>query len=158
MRWFAKPRIKEQPKNAVKLTWDDLLIQDVALEEASECLEMWTHLVQGEVAPVFMSKFGNWYLRRRDGTTDELSVLEGTCSSIASTPEEFMSLVNTTEWQEEHLLSYQVWQLHGRGIIPKAGQCYAFAPHPVLTGKINIDHAKLMDIEVWQSICAQLVS
>ncbi len=140
----------------MKLTWDDLLIQDIAPEECFRCLEMWAPLIQGQVAPLFMSKFGDWFLRRPDGSTDELSVLEGTYQSIASTPEEFSSLVNTITWQEVHLLSYQVWQLHERGIIPQHGQCYAFAPHPVLTGQIDIDQVMLMDIYVWQHICAQI--
>ena len=55
-----------------------------------------------------MSKFGDWFLRRPDGGTDELSVIEGTYTSIASTPEEFKSLVNAKNWQETHLLSLQV--------------------------------------------------
>lgn len=139
----------------LKLTWDDLLIQSITPSDASEWLGYWSGMVTGRVAPVFMSKFGDWFLRRPDGGTDELSVIEGTYSSVASTPEEFASLVNTQAWQEEHLLSFQVAQLHERGIIPPAGQCYAFAPHPALLGRIDIERVMLMDIRVWQSICAQ---
>ena len=138
-----------------KLTWDDLLIQGLPETEAHRWLGYWTGMVRGRVTPVFMSKFGDWFLRRPDGGTDELSVIEGTYTGIASTPEEFASLVNTQEWQEEHLLSRQVSQLHERGVIPLAGQCYAFAPHPVFSGSIDIARVKLMDIGVWQNICAQ---
>ena len=138
-----------------KLTWDDLLIQDIAASDALEWLGYWSGMVGGKVAPVFMSKFGDWFLRRPDGGTDELSVIEGTYASVASTPEEFSSLVNTQAWQEKHLLSFQVAQLHERGIIPQRGQCYAFAPHPVFLGRIDIDRVILMDIRVWQHICAQ---
>jgi hypothetical protein len=63
--------------------------------------------------------------------------------------------VNTNEWQERHLLSFQVAQLHERGIIPGAGQCYAFIPHPALLGRIDVERVMLMDIGVWQHICAQ---
>jgi hypothetical protein len=52
-------------------------------------------MVDGTVSPVFISKFGDWFLRRPDGRTDELSVIEGTYSPVAATPEEFSSLVNT---------------------------------------------------------------
>lgn len=157
MRWFGRTKVQEEPKMAVKLTWDDLIIQDIDPDDVFEYLKPWAYLVQGEYAPVFMSMFGDWFLRRRDGSTDELSVLEGTCNRLASTPEEFLSIVNTPEWQEVHLLSYQVWQLHRRGLIPKAGQCYALTPHPALTGKIDIDRAMVVDICVWQSICAQIL-
>ena len=102
-----------------------------------------------------MSKFGDWFLRRPDGGTDELSVIEGKYSSVASTPEEFTSLVNSQAWQEKHLISFQVAQLHERGIIPQVGQCYGFAPHPALTGRIDIERAMIFDIGVWQHICAQ---
>ena len=138
-----------------KLTWDDLLIQKLSESEVSSWLGFWSGMVSGKVAPVFMSKFGDWFLRRPDGGTDELSVIEGTYSSIASTPEEFDKLVNTQEWQEQHLLSIQVAQLHERGVIPGAGQCYAFAPHPALIGRIEVERVMIMDIRIWQHICAE---
>ena len=140
---------------SLKLTWDDLLIQDISESNAKTWLGYWSHLVTGRVAPLFMSKFGDWFLRRPDGATDELSVIEGTYSTVASTPEEFSSLVNSQNWQEDHLLSLQVFQLHERGIIPLPDQCYAFAPHPIFSGRIDIAHVMLMDIGVWQNICAQ---
>jgi hypothetical protein len=138
-----------------KLTWDDLLIRNISESDARTWLGYWAGIVRGRVAPVFMSKFGDWFLRQPDGGTDELSVLEGTYATVASTPEEFAALVNTQAWQEEHLPSLQVAQLHGRGTIAGPGQCYAFAPHPAFLGRIDIDRTMLMDIGVWQHICAQ---
>jgi len=138
-----------------KLTWDDLLIQSISESDARTWLGYWSGMAGGRVALVFMSKFGDWFLRRPDGGTDELSVIEGTHSPVASTPEEFASLVNTQAWQEQHLLSLQVAQLHERGIIPERGQCYALTPHPVFLGRIDIERVMLMDIGVWQHICAQ---
>ena len=138
-----------------KLTWDDLLIQTIPESDARTWLGYWSGMVGGRVALIFMSKFGDWFLRRPDGGTDELSVIEGTYSSVASTPDEFASLVNSQTWQEQHLLSFQVAQLHERGIIPPTGQCYAFAPHPALLGRIDIERVMLMDIGAWQHICAR---
>ena len=142
---------------SIKLTWDDLLIQNFTESDVSTWLGNWSvsGRITGRVAPIFLSKFGDWFLRRPDGGTDEFSVIEGTYSQIASTPEEFAALVNTQAWQEQHLLSLLVAQLHERGIIPPPGQCYALAPHPVLLGRIDIGRALLMDINVWQSICSQ---
>lgn len=140
----------------LKLTWDDLLIQNLTDSDVRTWLSYWPSRVTGQVTPVFMSQFGDWFLRRPDGGTDELSVIDGTYSSVACTPDEFLSLVNTQAWQEEHLLSLQVYQLHERGMIPQGGQCYGFSPHPALTGHIDIQQAMLFDIGVWQNICAQI--
>src|SRR6267154_5413640 len=96
----------------LKLTWDYSLIQKFSESDALAWLGYWCGRVTGRVAPVFMSKFGDWFLRRPDGGTDKFSVIEGTYSSIASTLEEFLSLVNTQTWQEHHLLSIQISQLH----------------------------------------------
>lgn len=139
----------------MKLTWDDLLIQNFQPADAQLWIESWSHMLSGQFAPVFMSMFGDWFLRRPDGSTDELSVIEGTLKRVASTPDEFIATVNSVEWQGEHLLSFHVAQLHERGLIPAAGQCYGFAPHPIFTGRIDISFACILSIPVWQSIAAQ---
>jgi hypothetical protein len=139
---------------AAKLSWDDLLIQRLPPEKAGAWIEYWSGWVSGRVAPIAMSKFGDWFLRREDGSTDELSVIEGTLDRIAGTPAEFANLMNQPKWQEDHLLSWQVSLLHEKGLVPRVGECYALAPHPSLTGKIRLEHAIIMDIGVWQAICS----
>jgi hypothetical protein len=140
----------------LKLTWADLLIQNLSEADTRTWLGYWPGEVACRVTPVFLSKFGDWFLRRPDGGTDELSVIEGTYSSVATTPDEFSALVNTPSWQEDHLLLSRVLQLHERGVIPQPGQCYGFAPHPALSGRIDIASVMLVDIGVWQHICSQL--
>jgi hypothetical protein len=142
----------------MKLTWDDLIIQGIAGKDIQDWIAPWSHLLAGKFSLVFVSKFGDWFLRRPDGSTDELSVIEGTLQRITATPEEFVEIVNQTEWQERHLLSYHVAQLHERGLIPGVGECYGFAPHPILTGRIDFDTARIMTIPVWQYIAAQSCS
>lgn len=141
---------------SVQLTWNDLLIEDFTPEQADQWLSEWSWLVKGEVAPLFLSKFGDWFLRRPNGSTQLLDVLEGGLSTIAATPEEFQAQVNSREWQEERLLSALIYGFHEKGIIPGPGQCYALAPHPALVGKINPDSVIVMDILVWESICSQV--
>lgn len=139
-----------------QLTWDDLLIRDFTPEDAQHWLDPWHFLLAGQVAPVYLSRFGDWFLRRPDGSVDELSVLEGTLRQIARTPEEFESRLNSQEWQERHLLSFLVHQLHERGLVPGPGECYGFAPHPVLSGRIDLESAVIMPAGAWQAACAQL--
>jgi hypothetical protein len=142
---------------AIQLGWDDLVIQNLQKQDCEKWLGHWSGWVNGRVLPLYMSKFGDWFLRHPDGSTSELSVLEGTCGKIASTPDEFMDLVNSQDWQEQHLLSLIVLQLHERNVAPAEGQCYGLAPHPILSGRIDIDHALIMPIGAWQSVCAQIL-
>ena len=102
-----------------------------------------------------MSKFGDWFLRRPDGTTELLDVLEGTLTTIGNTPAEFDTMVNNVQWQEEYLLSGLVYQLHEDGTVPGDGQCYGFAPHPQFGGPIDCANVMVLDIIVWQTICSQ---
>lgn len=139
----------------IQLTWDDLLIQNIAADDAVNWIAEWPALVSGQFHPVFMSKFGDWFLRRPDGTTELLDVLEGTLATIAHTSAEFDASVNNIEWQEEYLRSWLVYELHEDGKIPPDGQCYGFAPHPRVGGQIDRRTVMLLDIVVWQTICSQ---
>jgi hypothetical protein len=141
-----------------RLTWNDLLVQKISEANARDWLSCWQEVIRGKVVPICMSKFGDWFLQLPDGKVNELSVIEGTYKTIASSPKEFSVLVNSPKWQEEHLMSLIVQQLHERNLVPPDGQCYAFAPHPILLGRIAIENAMLMDIVVWQSICSQTIN
>jgi hypothetical protein len=140
---------------AIKLTWDDLLIQHFPPDQVRQWLDQWTWLVTGDVRPIAMSKFGSWFLERRDGCVAKLDVLEGTMTTIAKSVDEFRAQVNDQAWQEEHLLSLLVYQLHEAGKIPGPNECYAFAPHPAFTGRLDREQVMILSIVVWQSICAQ---
>src|SRR4051794_691807 len=80
---------------AIKLTWNDLLIQDADPDELAACLAPWSFMLQGDVAPIFLNRFGSWFLRRRDGSVQLLEVLEGTVHGVATTDEQFTALVNS---------------------------------------------------------------
>jgi hypothetical protein len=119
--------------------------------------------LQGEVAPVFLNRFGSWFLKRRDGSVHLLEVLEGTVHHVADSFDKFSSLVNAVQWQEDYLLSKQVFALHRAGLIATGTQCYA-VPHPCqgfpdprVEGELNPRFTTLVDLNVWQSICRQAV-
>jgi len=142
---------------SIKLTWEDLIIDDYSSEDVSNWLSEWDSVLTGQIAPLFLSKFGDWFLRRLDGSTEMLDIIEGSLTEIAKTPEEFQKLVNDQSWQEDNLLSLLVYGFHENGIIPTKGQCYGFAPHPAFVGEIKKETVMIMDIPVWQSICAQIL-
>jgi hypothetical protein len=145
-----------------KLTWDDLLVQGFTAEESGAWLSPWASVVSGRVAPEFLSRFGFWFLRRPEGHVDMLDVFSGTLERCAATNEEFVQLVNEPWWQEAYLLSDLVAELHDVGKVPGPRQCYSLAPHPALGGpnpllgdSIDAKFVMVMDMVVWQSLCAQ---
>lgn len=147
-----------------RLTWDDLLIQNLSASDCTEYLSHWDWLIAGTFAPEFLSKFGNWFLRRPEGHVEILDVFSGNISIIADSHAQFADLVNTPWWQELYLHSELVYQLHEGGKIPDAGQCYALAPHPAQGGPnplagdpIDPKFIMVMDIAVWQSLCSGFV-
>ena len=101
--------------DAIKLTWEDLVLDEVTADEAAAWLPQWKWLVSGQVYPVFLSRFGNWFLRRPDGSTDLLDVHDGVVEPIAASPEAFDAAVNTPQWQEQYLYSALGCGTGGRG-------------------------------------------
>ena len=144
-----------------KLTWADLLIQEAEPTELSACLAAWAFLLSGQVSPIFLNRFGSWFLRRPDDSVDMLDVLGGAVTRVAPTFEAFSSRVNTVDWQEEHLLSRQVFTLHEAGVVASGSQCYGVPhpghgfPDPRVEGGLKLDFVRLTSLVVWQSLCRQ---
>lgn len=145
-----------------RLKWADLLIDDITPDQFREWIDPWAGVVGGTVAPAFLSKFGVWFLRRPAGTVEMLDVFTGHVQQVADSYEAFVREVNEQWWQEVYLLSELVLQLHEAGKVAGPGQCYAFAPHPALGGpnpvngdSIDPRFVQVMDVALWQSICAQ---
>jgi hypothetical protein len=148
----------------VRLTWADLLIEEIATDDFRRWMSVWEGIISGPVAPALMNKFGTWFLRRPEGHVEMLDVLTGSVERIAESYEAFVADVNEQWWQEAYLLSELVFQLHETGKIPGPGQCYALAPHPAVGGpnpmldqSIDPRFVMLMDIGVWQSLCSHSV-
>ena len=149
---------------SLKLTWPDLLIENISRADCARWLEAWAGIVDGRVAPAFMNKFGSWFLRRPAGEVEMLDVFSGSLERVAESYEAFITQVNQQAWQEVYLLSRLVLRLHEAGKVPGDGECYALVPHPAIGGpdpnlveNIDPDLVMVMDIGGWQYICAQLV-
>ena len=146
-----------------RLSWADLLIEDITPDQFREWIAPWEGTVTGTIAPAFLSKFGFWFLRRPEGHVEMLDVFTGHLHRAADSYEEFIRDVNQSWWQEVYLLSELVLHLHDSGKVPGPGQCYALAPHPALGGPNPANGAAVdprfvlvVDVVVCQSICAQL--
>ena len=139
-----------------KLTWSDIFVDGAALD-AARLFQQWPATVQGRVALIGASAFGDLFFQRPDGAVHRLDVLEGGIHPVAETFDDFTRCMNSSEWQEGKLLTSGVALLVERGVRRGAGQFYGFAPHPSLTGKIDWQCVMALDAVVWHSICAQLL-
>jgi len=144
----------------MRLGWPDLIIE--LTPEESDLLAPWSWMIQSRAAPIFLNKFGSWFLMRPAGHIEMLDVLSGNVSMAAPSYEAFKSMVNDRSWQERHLLSRLVFDLHEVGKVPARNECYAIAPHPAVGGLNpvlgqDVDPARVMvmGLRVWQSICRQ---
>jgi hypothetical protein len=148
----------------MSLTWADLLIEDITPEQFRRWMGEWVGFIEGEVAPAFLNKFGSRFLRRREGPVEMLDVLAGAVEPVPDSYDEFIARVNERGWQEQYLLSELVYELHEHGKVPGPGQCYALAPHPALGGPnpmlgqaVDPASVLVMDVGVWQRLCAQFL-
>ena len=141
--------------DAIKLTWEDLILDEVTADEAAAWLPQWNWLVSGQVYPVLLSRFGNWFLRRPDGSTDLLDVHDGVTERVAASPEAFDAAVNTPQWQEQYLYCALVLRYRREGVVARGRDVIAFAPHPALVESIEHCKVMVMHVAAWQAICAQ---
>jgi len=148
----------------LKLTWNDLLVENVADADFEEWIAGWRGIVTGRVAVAFLNKFGVWFLRRPAGPVDMLDIFSGKIERVAESHEALVAAVNEQAWQEVYLLSKLVYQLHQAGKVPGPGECYGVAPpapfggrNPMVGDELNPRFVMVMQMSVWQSICAQSV-
>ena len=148
-----------------RLARSDLLIDDLTPDECRDWLAPWSAVVTGRVAPAFVSRFGHWFLRRPEGHVEMLDVFTGRLDRAADDFAAFSREVNEAWWQEVYLLPELVYRLHAARKVPGPGQCYALAPHPALGGPnpangaaVDVRFVQVMDVPVWQAICAQALT
>ena len=115
-----------------KLAWPDLIIDDISPDQFRDWLAPWAGIVVGRVSPLFLNKFGFFFLRRPEGHVEVLDVFTGQLDRAADSYDNFVREVNEEWWQEVYLLSELVFQLRAAGKVPGPGQCYALGPHPAL--------------------------
>jgi hypothetical protein len=142
-----------QPTDDIKLTWDDLIVDHVTPEEAVAWLAPYQWLGLGRIAPIFLSRFGNWFLHRPDGSVHMLEITEASVEQVAPDFDAFRAAVNTQAWQEQYLYSALVLRYRREGIVALGRQVIGFAPHPAFVDSIDECKPMVLDMIVWQSIC-----
>lgn len=145
----------QQPDDDIKLTWDDLIVDHITADEATAWLGDWDWLGLGRIAPIFLSRFGNWFFHRPDGTIHMLEVTGAAVEQLALNFDEFRAVVNTQAWQEQYLYSALVLRYRREGVIAMDRQAIGFVPHPALVPSLDACKPMVLDMIEWQSICGQ---
>jgi hypothetical protein len=145
----------EQPTEDIRLTWDDLIVDHITPDEAEAWLADWQWLGLGRVSLIFLSRFGDWFFRRPDGSVHRVDITDASVAQVAPNFEAFRAAVNTEDWQEQYLFLSLVLKYRGQGVVPLGRQAIGFAPHPVLVDSLDKCTPMVFDMDVWQSICAQ---
>ena len=145
----------EADDNSIKLTWDDLIVDHVTEAEAGDWLADWTWLGLGRLAPIFLSRFGNWFFQCPDGSINMLDVCKAVVEPVAPDFARFQTLVNTQTWQEDYLYSALVLRYRRRGIVARRRDAIGFAPHPAFAQSLDACQVMVLSMRVWQSICGQ---
>jgi hypothetical protein len=146
-----------QPSGDINLTWGDLIVDHVTPEEAAAWLAEWEWLGLGRIAPIFLSRFGNWFFHHPHGSIHMLEITEASVEQVAPDLARFQAAVNRPDWQEQYLYSALVLRYRREGIVASGRQVIGFAPHPACVGSLDNCKAMAFDMIVWQSICGQIM-
>lgn len=136
--------------------WPDIFVNASDLDFQG-LVSQWPRTVSGQLQPIGASAFGDLFFQRANGNVERLDVLEGGTHFVASSYDEFKSLMNSPAWQEQNLLTQGVALLLEKNISRGPNQFWGFAPHPALVGKIDWARVMPLDAVVWHSICAQVL-
>jgi hypothetical protein len=141
--------------NDLKLSWSDLIIDNVTADEAASWLTDWEWLGLGRIAPLFLSRFGNWFFQKPDGSVHWLEITEAMIEQVAPDFTRFQSMVNAQDWQEQYLYSALVLAYRHQGIVATNRQVIGLAPHPAFVESLDSCQPMVFDMRVWQSLCGQ---
>jgi hypothetical protein len=139
----------------INLSWDDLIVNHLTAEEIKAWLGDWEWFGMGQIAPVFLSRFGNWFFRCPDGSVHMLDVCSAEIGFIAPDFEHFQRLVNTQDWQEKFLYSALLLKYRRQGLVARGRDAIGFTPPPVFVKSLDDCKPMVLDMHVWQSICGQ---
>ena len=125
----------------------------IATEEfdAPRLLAHWSWRVPQHLRPLFLSTFGDWFLRDADDHVHMFDLVASQLRQVADSQVEFEALLELEEYRREWLMSHLVEQLRQLGVTRPRGQCYAFLRPPILGGELSANNIYLLDLALYQS-------
>lgn len=131
--------------------WNKLLF-DLNNIDARNALRFWTWAIDRPVTPLLMTKFGDWFLKDKEGSVHRLSVLDASFERVALTEKEFHQLREEDDQLIEWFWDGLAYSLYESGVTPTATQAFGFKVAPVLGGAFkqeNIYLVEMMGYQLW---------
>ena len=119
--------------------------------DAPRLLSHWAWRVPQHLQPLFLSKFGDWFLRDTEDRIQMLDLVAGELKQVADSRAEFEALLELEDYQREWLMSHLVEQLRQSGMAPARGQCYAFRTPLMLGGQLSPSNVVVWELAAYQS-------
>jgi hypothetical protein len=132
------------------ITLDELKISTDEYD-APRLLAHWAWRVPQHLQPMFLSLFGDWFLRDSDDHIYMFDLVSAELKQVAGSRAEFEALLELEEYQREWLMANLAEKLRQSGIALARGQCYAFHTPPMLGGQLSPSNVVVWDLAAYQS-------
>ena len=114
----------------------------------------WTWLDFTNKKPIMSSLFGDLFFVGPDGYWF-LSIFDGRLTREWPNRDALVAALNSQSGADEWLTGTLAMAADRRGVTLADGQVYAFAPHPVFTGKFDIGSIMALDLVVAHTVAGQ---
>lgn len=108
-----------------------------------------------ELRPILATVFGDVILQGPDAYWF-LDTMQGCLTREWDSAGDLNAVLASPEGQDRYLLAGLAFRADERGVARTPGQVYVFAPHPVLSGKFDVDTIMAMDLTVALSISSHV--
>ena len=116
------------------------LTKQFSEQQYARALESWSWLDLDRKVPRFTSLFGDVFLESADGAWWFLDTFEGHLLRGWNTRADLTAELDAEAGEDRYLLaSLAMAAYHRRGLRLDAGQTYAYAPPPIVTGSFDVD-------------------
>ena len=138
-----------------------ITVQDLTVSfehvDREALLSDWEWMIGSTRLPILISSIGDAFVQDTgDGTVHQLDTAFAELEQVAASEEELRALLDDREFVVERLAVQLFGDLRATGLELGAGQVYSWKTPPALGGKVALDNADVVDLEVHFSITGQL--
>jgi hypothetical protein len=124
-------------------------------QKMAEMISFWSWLTTENLTPVFMTKFGDWFLANDQSRVLFLDLLEGNLRDLGISTEEIQRDTVFERFESEFSVGWiEVCLSHNLLLAPN--QCYGWKVPPLLGGEFSLSNIQVFGSRVYQSLNAQI--
>lgn len=134
---------------------DPLFIATPPEADIARALRLWPELEGRRIRPLLVSALGDIYVETAEGEVLVVDPVCLECSHVADSRDHLDRLFSDPSWAHERLVTELLLLAHERGVNRGQHQVFAVAPHPCLSGELEVENLMAMDVHVWHHIATQ---